>query len=59
MYWGESEIEALYEEVVAHDNVSANMVALTFQANVNTMEVKGLEQLFGIGSGQAQRDSGM
>nr|DAZ60783.1 MAG TPA: Portal [Caudoviricetes sp.] len=55
MYWGESEIEALYEEVVAHDNVSANMVALTFQANVNTMEVKGLEQLFGIGSGQAQR----
>ena len=55
MYLGESEIEALYEEVVAHDNVSANMVALTFQANVNTMEVKGLEQLFGIGSGQAQR----
>lgn len=55
MYWGESEIEALYEEVVAHDNVSANMAALTFQANVNTMEVKGLEQLFGIGSGQAQR----
>lgn len=55
MYWGESEIEALYEKVVAHDNVSANMAALTFQANVNTMEIKGLEQLFGIGSGQAQR----
>lgn len=55
MYWGESEVEALYKEVVAHDNVSANMAALTFQANINTMEIKGLEQLFSIGSGQAQR----
>lgn len=54
LYWGESEVEALYRDVVAHDNVSANMAALTFQANVNTMEIKGLEQLFGIGSGQAQ-----
>lgn len=55
MYWGESEVEALYKEVVAHDNVSANMAALTFQANINTMEVKGLEQLFSIGSSQAQK----
>ncbi len=55
MYWGASEVEALYKEVVAHDNVSANMAALTFQANINTMEVKGLEQLFSIGSSQAQR----
>lgn len=54
MYWGESEVEALYKEVVAHDNVSANMAALTFQANINTMEVKGLEQLFSIGSSQTQ-----
>lgn len=55
MYWGESEVEALYKGVMAHDNVSANMAALTFQANINTMEVKGLEQLFSIGSSQAQR----
>ena len=55
MYWGESEVEALYKDVVAHDNVSANMAALTFQANVNTMEIKGLEQLFSIGSSQAQK----
>ena len=55
MYWGESEVEALYKEVVAHDNVSANMAALTFQANINIMEYKGLEQLFSIGSTQAQR----
>jgi hypothetical protein len=55
MFWGESEVEALYKEVVAHDNVSANMAALTFQANINTMEYKGLEQLFSVGSTQAQR----
>ena len=55
VYWGESEVEALYKDVMAHDNVSANMAALTFQANINTMEVKGLEQLFSIGSSQAQR----
>ena len=55
MFWGESEVEALYKDVVAHDNVSANMAALTFQANINTMEYKGLEQLFSIGSTQAQR----
>ena len=55
MYWGEAWVEALYKDVMAHDNVSANMAALTFQANINTMEVKGLEQLFSIGSSQAQR----
>lgn len=55
MYWGESEVEPIYKEIVALNNVSANMAALTFQANINTMEVKGLEQLFSIGSTQAQR----
>ena len=55
VYWGESEVEALYKDVVAHDNVSANMVALTFQANINTMEVQNLEQLFSLGSTEQQR----
>lgn len=55
LYWGESEVEALYKDVVAHDNVSANMAALTFQANVTTMEHKGLEQLLSLSSPDAQR----
>lgn len=54
-YWGESEVEALYKDTVAHDNVSANIAALTFQANINTMEVQNLEQLFSITSGEQQR----
>ena len=55
MYWGESEVEALYKDVVYHDNVSANMAALTFRANINTMEVQNLEQLFSLGSVEQQR----
>lgn len=55
LYWGESEVEALYKDVVAHDNVSANMAALTFQANVNTMEVKGMEQMLSMASPEVQR----
>lgn len=55
LYWGESEVEALYKDVVAHDNVSANMAALTFRANINTMEVQNLDQLFSLGSTQMQR----
>lgn len=55
LYWGESEVEALYKDVVAHDNVSANMSALTFRANINIMEVQNLDALFSVASGDAQR----
>jgi len=55
LYWGESEVEALYQDVVKHDNVAANMAALTFRANVDTMEVQNLDQLFAMTSGEAQR----
>ncbi len=55
LYWGESEVEALYQDVVKHNNVAANMAALTFRANVDTMEVSNLDQLFSLGSGEMQR----
>lgn len=55
LYWGESEVEALYQDVVKHNNVAANMAALTFRANVDTMEVQNLDQLFSLASGEAQR----
>lgn len=55
LYWGESEVEALYNDVVKHDNVAANMAALTFRANVDTMEVQNLDQLFSVTSGEQQR----
>ena len=55
LYCGESEVEALYNDVVKHDNVAANMAALTFRANVDTMEVQNLDQLFSVTSGEQQR----
>lgn len=55
LYWGESEVEAIYRDVVAHDNVSANMAALTFRANLDTMEVQNLMHLFSMSSGEEQR----
>lgn len=55
LYWGESEVEALYKDVVAHDNVSANMAALTFRANMETMAVPNLDQIFSVTSWEQQR----
>lgn len=55
MYWGESEVESLYNDVVKHDNVSTNMAALTFRANIDTMEVQNLDQLFSITSTEQQK----
>lgn len=55
VYWGESEVEALYREVVNHDNVSANMAALTFQANLTTQEVKNLPQLLSMSSPEVMK----
>lgn len=54
-YWGESEIEAVYEELVRRDNVAANIAALTFRANVNYMESDGLDQLLGTANAEMQR----
>lgn len=54
-YWGESEIEAVYNEVVRRDNVAANIAALTFRANVNYMETEGLDQLLGTANTEMQR----
>lgn len=55
LYWGESEIEAIYNEIVKHDNVAANIAALTFRANINYMEAEGLDQLLGSANADIQR----
>ncbi|WP_322201116.1 phage portal protein [Acutalibacter intestini] len=55
LYWGGSEIEAIYQDVVKHDNVAHNMAALTFRANVDVMEVQNLDQLFSLSAVEQQR----
>ena len=54
-YWGESEIESIYNEVIRRDNVAGNIAALTFRANVNYMESEGLDQLLGTANTEIQR----
>lgn len=54
-YWGESEIEAIYNEIVKRDNVSSNIAGLTFRANLDYMESDGLDQLLGTGNAEMQR----
>lgn len=54
-YWGESEIESVYNDVVRRDNVAANMAALTFRANISYMETDGLDQLLGSANTEMQR----
>lgn len=54
-YWGESEIESIYAEIVKHDNVSGNIAGLTFRANLDYMEADGLDQLLGTGNAEMQR----
>ena len=54
MGWGESEIEAAYDDVRKHNNVSQNMANLTFKANRDVQSVQNLDQLFGMGGRQQQ-----
>ena len=54
-YWGESEIEPVFTDIRLYDNVMANMGNLTFRANIDTLFIKNLEQLFSIGSTAQQK----
>lgn len=54
MSWGESEIEAAYDDVRKHNCVAQNMANLTFKANRDVQSVQNLDQLFGLGGRQQQ-----
>lgn len=55
IYWGESELESVYSEIVRRDNAAANIAALIFRANIDTIQTEGLTQLIGGGNAEAQR----
>lgn len=55
MYWGESEIEPIYEDIALYDTIMHNMGNLTFRANQDVMEVQNLDQLFSTGSVEQQQ----
>ncbi|GHV35082.1 hypothetical protein FACS1894187_07020 [Synergistales bacterium] len=44
-YWGTSELEHVYSEIVKYDNTSFNIAALVFSANLKVYKMEGFEQL--------------
>ena len=55
LWWGESELEALYDDLKKHDNVSNNLANLTFRANLDYMRIKDLNQILSMGGAEQQR----
>ena len=45
VYWGTSELEHVYSEIVKYDNTSYNIAALVFSANLKIYKMEGFEQL--------------
>lgn len=54
-FWGESILEPVYEEIIKRDNVSNNMVSLTFKANLSIYSVNGLAAQLSTGNSNMQR----
>lgn len=54
-WWGESEIEAIYHELVRYDNVGENIANLTFRASVDVQTTESLDVLLGSGNEEAQK----
>lgn len=44
-YWGASELEHVFAEIVKYDNTSHNIAALVFAANLKVYKMEGFEQL--------------
>lgn len=55
-YWGASELEHVYDELKKRDNVSWNMAMLTFMANLRTVKMEGMGQIFATGNEKALHD---
>jgi phage-related protein (TIGR01555 family) len=56
IYWGASELEHVFDELMKFDNTCWNVASLIFQANVLVNKVDGLDQLLTLTDEQAQRD---
>lgn len=54
-YWGESEIEIIYEELKKRDNTSYNIASLIYLANIRVLKMDDLGQLLATADPQQQR----
>ena len=56
IYWGASELEHVFDEIVKRDNTSWNLASLVFQCNLLVNKVSGFDQLTSTQDVEAQRD---
>ena len=56
MFWGESEIEIVFEELKKRDNTSANIASLIFLANIRVLKMNDLGQLLGASTQKAREN---
>ena len=56
MFWGESEIEIVFEELKKRDNTSSNIASLIFLANIRVLKMNDLGQLLGASTQKAQEN---
>lgn len=55
-YWGESEVEVVYEELKKRDNASYNIANLLFMANLKVLKMQGMEEILATGDLELQKD---
>lgn len=56
VYWGASEVEIVFDELKKRDNTSANILGLTFMANLRFMKVNGIDAVMSMMDQNAQND---
>jgi phage-related protein (TIGR01555 family) len=56
MYWGESEVEIIFEELKKRDNTSANIAMLVFMANLRILKSESLGEVLATGNQTLQRN---
>ena len=54
LYWGVSEVESIYRELIRRDTTAENIASLIFKANLSVLTIKDLDQMFALNSLQAQ-----
>lgn len=55
-FWGASELEHVYDELVKRDATSANIAQLIFQANLRVLKMSDFGEILASSSENAQRD---
>ena len=55
MYWGTSEIQSIFEELIRRDNTAANIASLVFKANLSVYQVEDLDQILSSTSADHQQ----